>query len=62
MSGQTISHDGIVENLGEGGMGIMYQALDTRRDRTVAQKFLPSHISLGEDNRAQRKANGVGSS
>jgi len=58
MIGQTLSHFEITAKLGEGGMGVVYQAHDSVLDRDVAIKVLPERLAKNPERltRLQREA------
>ena len=49
MVGEVVTHYRILEKIGEGGMGVVYRAEDTRLGRHVAVKFLSSNLSAYPD-------------
>ena len=53
MVGKTLSHYRILAELGRGGMGLVYEAEDTKLDRTVAIKVLPSAALASDEDRAR---------
>ena len=63
MIGKLISHYKIIEKLGEGGMGILYLAVDININRKAVLKFLPQDVSSDPDidSRFKREAQAAGS-
>jgi serine/threonine protein kinase/Flp pilus assembly protein TadD len=63
MIGSTLSHYRVVEKLGEGGMGEVYRAEDTRLKRQVALKVLPGEMARDPERlrRFQREAEAIAS-
>jgi len=53
MVGKTLGHYCVLEQIGAGGMGVVYRAHDERLDRDVALKVLPQGI-LSEESARKR--------
>lgn len=62
-SGTKLGPYQVLSAVGAGGMGEVYRAGDTRLDRTVAIKVLPTHLSSNPDLRArvEREAKAISS-
>ena len=61
--GTTLGSYSVTAKIGEGGMGEVYRARDTRLDRTVAIKVLPEHVADDPDlrHRFEREAKTISS-
>jgi len=60
-AGQTLLHYRLVEQIGEGGMGVVWRATDTKLDREVAIKVLPAEMAANPQHlaRLEREAKAI---
>jgi len=59
--GKTLGHYRLLEQIGEGGMGVVWKALDLKLDRPVAVKFMPEELAGDPGRRAlfEREAKAI---
>ena len=59
--GKTLGHYRLQEQIGEGGMGVVWKALDLKLDRPVAIKFMPEELAGDPGRRAlfEREAKAI---
>jgi serine/threonine protein kinase len=60
-AGQQLLHYRLIEKIGEGGMGVVWKAEDTKLHRHIALKILPEAMAADPDRRArfEREARAV---
>jgi serine/threonine protein kinase len=60
-AGKTLSHYRLIEKIGEGGMGVVWRALDTKLEREIAIKTLPEELASDRERlgRFKREAKAV---